>query len=501
MKICIGLSGGVDSSVAALLLKKQGYDVFGLFMQNWHDASTTLHGECEWEEDRFVAEMVARKIGIPFYFVDLSKAYRERVVDYMFDEYAKGRTPNPDVLCNREIKFAAFWETAKKLGADMVATGHYCRKDTLKDANGNEVLVAKTRGLNSDGKPADGSELTPIYRIFEGSDHNKDQSYFLCQLTQEQLSTALFPIGDIDKPEVRRIAHEADLPSADKKDSQGICFVGKVDLPTFLKQKLEPKEGNVVEVFDAYYEQNAQYQRIESILTSLLPPGSTEPAKMISDYVSETKTSATDKNGRMAATTEGGDAGKTNICPWDLSKLETLSDEDWEIISQSIDYSDIHFETEVYRSGKKHVKKTRWKKNPLAKIVGTHDGAQFYTIGQRKGLNIGGHSDSIFVIGTDIENNIIYVGEGHRHKGLSRSCLRISAEELHWIREDLGMTPGEVRRYRVRIRYRQPLQEATLVMREKAMYVLFDQPQRGITPGQFAVWYAPDDEMLGSGVI
>ena len=441
------------------------------------------------------------KIGIPFYLVDLSKVYRERVVDYMFDEYAKGRTPNPDVLCNREIKFAAFWETAKKLGADMVATGHYCRKDTLKDANGNEVLVAKTWGLNSDGKPADGSELTPIYRIFEGSDHNKDQSYFLCQLTQEQLSTALFPIGDIDKPEVRRIAHEADLPSADKKDSQGICFVGKVDLPTFLKQKLEPKEGNVVEVFDAYYEQNAQYQRIESILTSLLPAGSTEPAKMISDYVSETKTSATDKNGRMAATTEGGDAGKTNICPWDLSKLETLSDEDWEIISQSIDYSDIHFETEVYRSGKKHVKKTRWKENPLAKIVGTHDGAQFYTIGQRKGLNIGGHSDSIFVIGTDIENNIIYVGEGHRHKGLSRSCLRIPAEELHWIREDLRMTPGEVRRYRVRIRYRQPLQEATLVMREKAMYVLFDQPQRGITPGQFAVWYALDDEMLGSGVI
>ena len=491
----------MDSSVAALLLKKQGYDVFGLFMQNWHDASTTLHGECEWEEDRFVAEMVARKIGIPFYFVDLSKAYRERVVDYMFDEYAKGRTPNPDVLCNREIKFAAFWETAKKLGADMVATGHYCRKDTLKEANGNEVLVAKTWGLNSDGKPADGSELTPIYRIFEGSDPNKDQSYFLCQLTQEQLSTALFPIGDIDKPEVRRIAHEADLPSADKKDSQGICFVGKVDLPTFRKQKLEPKEGNVVEVFDAYYEQNAQYQRIESILTSLLPPGSTEPAKMISDYVSETKTSATDKNGRMAATTEGGDAGKTNICPWDLSKLETLSDEDWEIISRSIDYSDIHFETEVYRSGKKHVKKTRWKENPLAKIVGTHDGAQFYTIGQRKGLNIGGHSDSIFVIGTDIENNIIYVGEGHRHKGLSRSCLRIPAEELHWIREDWRMTRWEVRRYRVRIRDRQPLQEAALVMREKAMYVLFDQPQRGITPGQFAVWYAPNDEMLGSGVI
>lgn len=476
MKICIGLSGGVDSSVAALLLKRQGYDVFGLFMQNWHDASTTLHGECEWEEDRFVAEMVARKIGIPFYFVDLSKVYRERVVDYMFDEYAKGRTPNPDVLCNREIKFAAFWETAKKLGADMVATGHYCRKDTLKDAEGNI-----------------------IYRIFEGSDPNKDQSYFLCQLTQEQLATALFPIGDLTKPEVRRIAHEADLPSADKKDSQGICFVGKVDLPTFLKQKLEPKEGNVVEVFDAYYEQSVQYQKVRSILTSLLPDGCTGEANMISDYVSETKTSMTMAGGQDGSADGCSDCAEQ--CPWDMKKVASLSDEDFDTISRSMDYSDIHFETETYRSGKKHVKKTRWKENPLAKIVGTHDGAQFYTIGQRKGLNIGGHSDSIFVIGTDIDNNIIYVGEGHRHKGLSRSCLRIPAEEPHWIREDLRMVPGEVRQYRVRIRYRQPLQGATLVMREKALYVLFDRPQRGITPGQFAVWYDNNSEMLGSGVI
>lgn len=511
MKICIGLSGGVDSSVAALLLKRQGYDVFGLFMQNWHDASTTLHGECEWEEDRFVAEMVARKIGIPFYFVDLSKAYRERVVDYMFDEYAKGRTPNPDVLCNREIKFAAFWETAKKLGADMVATGHYCRKDTLKDADGNEVLIPKIWGLNSDGKPADGSELTPIYRIFEGSDPNKDQSYFLCQLTQEQLATALFPIGDITKPEVRRLAHEADLPSADKKDSQGICFVGKVDLPTFLKQKLAPKEGNVVEVFDAYYMQNPQYQKIRNILTSLLPDRCTGEANMISDYVSETKISVTRAESQDVpaenknATENRKDSGERSDygeqCPWDLKKVATLSDDDFDTISRSIDYSDIHFETETYRSGKKHVKKTRWKENPFAKIVGTHDGAQFYTIGQRKGLNIGGHGDSIFVIGTDIDNNIIYVGEGHRHRGLSRSCLRIPEEELHWIREDLRMVPGEVRQYRVRIRYRQPLQGATLVMREKALYVLFDVPQRGITPGQFAVWYDHNDEMLGSGVI
>ncbi|MDE7127086.1 MAG: tRNA 2-thiouridine(34) synthase MnmA, partial [Bacteroidales bacterium] len=237
MKVCIGLSGGVDSSVAALLLKQQGYDVFALFMQNWHDASATLHGDCEWEEDRFVAEMVARKIGIPFYFVDLSKEYRERVVDYMFDEYSKGRTPNPDVLCNREIKFDAFLKCAEKLGADFVATGHYCRKDIAVDAAGNPLS-------DKDGRP--------VYRILAGSDPNKDQSYFLCQLTQGQLAKAMFPIGDIVKPEVRRLAHEADLPSADKQDSQGICFVGKVDLPTFLQQQLKPHEGDIVEVYDAY---------------------------------------------------------------------------------------------------------------------------------------------------------------------------------------------------------------------------------------------------------
>ncbi len=477
MKICIGLSGGVDSSVAALLLKRQGYDVFALFMQNWHDASTTLHGECEWEEDRFVAEMVARKIGIPFYFVDLSKEYRERVVDYMFDEYAKGRTPNPDVLCNREIKFAAFWETAKKLGADLVATGHYCRKDTVKDAEGREILVPKTWG--------DCKGETPIYRIFEGSDPNKDQSYFLCQLTQEQLSTALFPIGDIEKPEVRRLAREAELPSADKKDSQGICFVGKVDLPTFLKQKLLPREGDVVEVYDEFFARNAHYQKITKILNSLLPDGHEGEAKLISDYVSEDKATK----------------AKDVDCPWDEEKLREITDENLLTLSTPIDYSSIHFETETYRSGKKHTKKTRWKENPFGKIVGKHDGAQFYTIGQRKGLNIGGHSDSIFVIETDIDSNIIYVGEGHRHKGLSRSCLRIPLEEIHWIREDIAMKEGDIRHLRVRIRYRQPLQGATLILRSGGLFILFDEPQRGITPGQFAVWYAGDDEMLGSGVI
>ena len=458
IKVCIGLSGGVDSSVAALLLKQQGYDVFALFMQNWHDASTTLHGDCEWEEDRFVAEMVARKIGITFYFVDLSKEYRQRVVDYMFDEYEKGRTPNPDVLCNREIKFDAFMKCAQKLGADYVATGHYCRKETVTGPDGQQV-----------------------HRILAGSDPNKDQSYFLCQLTQEQLSKALFPIGDIVKPEVRRLAHEADLPSADKKDSQGICFVGKVDLPTFLQQKLKPCEGDIVEVYDPYYTDNEQYLEIKDIMSSLLPDGG--EAKMITDYVSEDKASASGSEG----------------CPFDLERVAGLPDEKFMKLSQPMKY-DIRFETETYRSGRKHVKKTRYKENPFGKIVGKHDGAQFYTIGQRKGLNIGGHKDSVFVIETDIPNNIIYVGEGHTHKGLSRSCLRVDPTEIHWIRRDLAMEIGEIRRYRVRIRYRQPLQDATVVMRESGLYILFDTPQRGITSGQFAVWY-DNDEMLGSGAI
>ena len=474
IKVCIGLSGGVDSSVAALLLKRQGYDVFALFMQNWHDASTTLHGDCEWEEDRFVAELVARKIGIPFYFVDLSEEYRKRVVDYMFDEYEKGRTPNPDVLCNREIKFDAFLKCALKMGADMVATGHYCRKVTETAEDGSQ-----------------------IYRILAGADPNKDQSYFLCQLTQEQLSKALFPIGDIPKPEVRRLAAEAELPSADKKDSQGICFVGKVDLPTFLQQKLRPCEGDVVEVYDAYYAENEHYQFVRSTLESLMGD-SDEQLKMITDYVSE----------EMSDVEESG-------CPWSMDAIAALSDDQLYRLAQPVKY-DIKFETETYRSGRKHIKKIRYKENPYGKIVGKHDGAQFYTIGQRKGLNIGGHKDSIFVIETDIPNNIIYVGEGHTHKGLSRSCLRIDPSEIHWIREDMKMMIGEIRRYRVRIRYRQPLQDATLIMRENGLFILFDQPQRGITSGQFAVWYSPlgeskeasdslhkdtSVEMIGSGAI
>ena len=610
MKICVGLSGGVDSSVAALLLKRQGYDVFAMFMQNWHDADATLHGDCEWEEDRFVAELVARKIGIPFYFVDLSKEYRQRVVDYMFNEYSAGRTPNPDVLCNREIKFDAFLKAAQKLGADMVATGHYCRRAPLMDAEGKQVVI--------DGLPQ--------WRILEGVDPNKDQSYFLCQLTQEQLGKALFPIGNLTKPEVREIAREADLPSADKKDSQGICFVGKVDLPTFLQQKLKPAEGNVVEVYDAYYAQSEQYRFVHDTLASLLEtPG--EPM-MITEYTSEdsggkpfnnrrvtdnnspvtepatprhsdklsatqvqqpqslsviesatprhsdklsatqvqqpqslsvsepatplhfnklsapqvqqpqslsvtepvevtkstgktdwseygSEASALPSQSRLACgdphvheATGGHGSGATSTPTerlshrneFDVNKIAELSDEDLTRLSEPIWYDDIKFETETYRAGKKHIKKTRYKENPFGKIVGRHDGAQFYTIGQRKGLNIGGHKDSIFVIATDVPRNIIYVGESHTHMGLSRCCLRIAPQDIHWIRTDIAMADGEIRRYRVRIRYRQPLQDAFLIKRPAGIFILFDTPQRGISDGQFAAWYSSDDEMLGSGV-
>ena len=409
-KIAVGLSGGVDSSVAALLLARAGYDVFALFMQNWHDVTGTLHGECEWEEDRKVAEMVARKIGIPFEFIDLSDTYRHRVVDYMFSEYSKGRTPNPDVLCNSEIKFDAFLKAARDLGADYVATGHYCRKDVTAGPDGQ-----------------------PVYRILAGADGNKDQSYFLCQLTQEQLSAALFPIGDIVKPEVRRLAREAGLPSAEKKDSQGICFVGKVDLPVFLQQKLASREGNVVEIFRDFYDNiRAEY------------PGYT------------------------AATSEP-----------DATDITALGPSEVRALARAYHYRE--------SDGRK---------------IGTHIGAQYYTIGQRKGLNIGGHREPIFILDTSIVTNTIYVGEGHEHPGLMRKALKINADEVHWIRPDLRMAPGEVRRYLVRVRYRQPLQQAALHCLDDGMYIVFDQPQRGITPGQFAVWYAPGDlEMLGSGVI
>lgn len=424
MKICVGLSGGVDSSVAALLLKQQGYDVFAMFMQNWHDTEGTLHGDCEWEEDKFVAEMVARRIGIPFYFVDLSAQYRQRVVDYMFSEYEKGRTPNPDVLCNREIKFDAFLEAARKLGATHVATGHYCRKRE-----------------NPDG----------TFSLLEGVDPGKDQSYFLCQLSQEQLSAALFPIGDLCKDEVRRLATEADLPSAQKKDSQGICFVGKVDLPVFLQQKLKSVEGDIVEVYDKFYEDSDFYNKQMELLSEV----------------------------REAVAT---------------GRIADISDETLEFLSRPVTYETIAFETETYRSGHKHIKKTRNKANPWAKVVGKHDGAQFFTLGQRKGLRVGGHEQPLFVIETDVARNIVYVGEGEDHKGLYRSVMKLDLPEVHYIRPCYELHDGDVRRVRVRIRYRQPLQNAVLIMRPSGLFVVFDEPQRSITPGQFAAVHLSEDD-------
>lgn len=427
MKICVGLSGGVDSSVAALLLKQQGYDVFAMFMQNWHDTEGTLHGDCEWEEDKFVAEMVARRIGIPFYFVDLSAQYRQRVVDYMFSEYEKGRTPNPDVLCNREIKFDAFLEAARKLGATHVATGHYCRKRE-----------------NPDG----------TFSLLEGVDPGKDQSYFLCQLSQEQLSAALFPIGDLCKDEVRRLATEADLPSAQKKDSQGICFVGKVDLPVFLQQKLKSVEGDIVEVYDKFYEDSDFYNKQMELLSEV----------------------------REAVAT---------------GRISDISDETLEFLSRPVTYETIAFETETYRSGHKHIKKTRNKANPWAKVVGKHDGAQFFTLGQRKGLRVGGHEQPLFVIETDVARNIVYVGEGEEHKGLYRSVMKLDLQEVHYIRPCYELHDGDVRRVRVRIRYRQPLQGAVLIMRPSGLFVVFDEPQRSITPGQFAAVHLSEDDERG----
>ena len=395
-KVLIGLSGGVDSSVAAYLLKQQGYDVTALFMINWKDSSVTLSGDCSWEEDIILARLVARKIGIPLEVVDSSEKYKASVVEYMFSEYEKGRTPNPDVLCNREIKFDVFWDAARKFGADYVATGHYARSEKVTTPSGTYT------------------------RLLAGTDSNKDQSYFLCQLSQEQLSNVLFPVGDIDKPEVRRIAAELDLASATKKDSQGICFVGKVDLPTFLQQKLAPKTGVVVEI------------------------AADDP--LLAEYHRKAQ--------------EG---------PENEGDLETLS--------SPFDFARM------------------W-----GMETGKHRGAHYYTVGQRKGLNIGGKPLPLFVLGTDVETNTVYVGQGHDHPGLNRKGLFIARDEIHWIRPDLAMQPGDTLRCRARIRYRQELQDAALYMHEKGLYILFDQLQRGIAAGQFAAWY-DGDEVLGSGVI
>lgn len=431
MKIIVGLSGGVDSSVAAYLLKSQGYDVEAMYMQNWHDITGTLHGECEWEEEKVVAEMVAKKIGIPFHFIDLSEVYRKQVVDYMFAEYAAGRTPNPDVLCNSKIKFDAFLKAALDLGGDFVATGHYCKKE-------EQVISAP-----------DGKQQT-VYKVLAGDDPNKDQSYFLCQLSQEQLAKAMFPIGHLMKPEVRKIAHEAGLPSADKKDSQGICFVGKVDLPVFLQQKLKPVEGDVVEIFAEDYPAILERNRKEASLDL-----------------------------------------KRLYAEKDTSELLKMSSD------TVMDYSDMEAVSSLYAES------FPIKYTPEdGKVIGKHIGVQYYTLGQRHGLNIGGHAESIFIIATDIHTNTIYVGEGQKHPGLYRRGLRIQNSDIHWIRPDLAMSDGESRDYLVRIRYRQPLQKATLYQTSTGLFIIFENPQRSITPGQFAAWYEPSTlEMLGSGVI
>lgn len=389
-KVVVGLSGGVDSSVAAYLLKEQGHDLIALFMVNWHERVGTVTSACTWEEDALIAEMVAKKLGITFHIVDLSKDYKKRVVDYMFAEYQAGRTPNPDVLCNREIKFDTFLKEALKFDADFVATGHYCRKGEI-EAGGRIV-----------------------HRLLAGKDPNKDQSYFLCQLNQEQLSKALFPVGELLKSEVREIARKQDLPTAERKDSQGICFIGKIDLPTFLQQQLEPKPGNVIEIPAKFMEKKKQLEINEENYRKLCFPF---PYK-----------------------------------PWN------------------------------------------------GKIIGEHQGAHFYTVGQRKGLNIGGYKEPLFVISTDVQRNIVYVGEGQNHPGLYRKGLFVAAKEMHWIRPDLIMQQEEKRDFGIRIRYRQSLEKGTLHQKENGSYFIFKNEQRGITPGQFAAWYQ-GDELIGSGVI
>lgn len=397
-RVVVGLSGGVDSSVAAYLLKAEGHEVIGLFMINWHDTTGTLEGDCPWHDDRLFAELVAKKLDIALHVVDLSEEYRRRVVEYMFAEYEAGRTPNPDVLCNREIKFDVFLREARKLGADFVATGHYCRKAVTRLSDGTER-----------------------YHLLAGTDPNKDQSYFLCQLKQEQLAPALFPIGHLLKPDVRRIAEEQGLATAKRKDSQGICFVGKVDLPTFLQQKLAKKVGNIHEI-------KAEWPKFS--LRPMRPSTDRQP-----------------------------------------------TDEELEALSVGWHYT--------VRDGKK---------------IGTHNGAHFYTIGQRKGLGIGGRKESLFILGTDVDANALFVGEGDSHPGLWRPALKIGREAMHWVNPDRACAVGETLRCEVRIRYRQPLQQATLYCREGGCYLLFDEPQRGIAGGQFAALYV-GEELVGSGVI
>ena len=392
-KVIIGLSGGVDSSVSALLLKQQGYEVIGLFMKNWHDETVTISDDCPWLDDSNDAMLIAEKLEIPFQTVDLSEQYHSRIIDYMFNEYENGRTPNPDVLCNREIKFDIFLKIALNLGADYIATGHYCQVNKI----------------NKDNKE--------IYRLIVGADEKKDQSYFLCQLNQKQLSKAIFPIGHLTKSDVRDIAKKNDLITADKKDSQGLCFVGKVKLPDFLKQRLTPKKGKVIKIDSESVKQEIDLNEVKS----------------------------------------------------KEKQLELLSSP----FSFSSDYGE---------------------------EIGEHHGAYYYTVGQRKGLNIGGFSEPLFVLKTDVSKNLIYVGMGESHPALYKKALFVKSNEIHWIREDLKINENETMNVEFRIRYRQPLQSGTIYRFKKGLYILFDKPISSVTSGQFVSWYI-DDELIGSGTI
>jgi tRNA-specific 2-thiouridylase len=388
-RVVVGLSGGVDSSVTAYLLQQQGYEVIGMFMRNWHDESVTLSDECPWIDDSNDALLIAQQLGIPFQVIDLSEQYKERIVNYMFKEYEAGRTPNPDVLCNREIKFDVFLNAALELGADYVATGHYCQKRE-----------------NTDG----------TFSLLAGADPNKDQSYFLCQLRQAQLAKALFPIGHLQKAEVRAIAEAQGLVTANKKDSQGLCFVGKIALPTFLQQQLAPKIGTIIEV-SPELDQFKSYEQLQPTLENI------EALAAAFDYQ----------------------------------------------ISDGVE-------------------------------VTTHQGAHYYTIGQRKGLHIGGRPEPSFVIGIDTKLNIVYSGQTEKHPGLNRWALKLEKEDLSWFNKHEVFEKEGILSCQVRIRYRQPLQNATLIKKDMDYYILFESLQKGITPGQFAAWYQ-DQELLGSGVI
>ena len=392
-KVIVGLSGGVDSSVSALLLKEQGYEVIGLFMKNWHDESLTISNDCPWLEDSNDAMLVANKLNIPFQTIDLSKEYQSRIINYMFDEYKMGKTPNPDILCNREIKFDIFLKLALNLGADYVATGHYCQVESFNKNN------------------------KKIFRLLSGDDHLKDQSYFLCQLTQKQLSKVIFPIGKLTKKEVREIAKKNDLITAEKKDSQGLCFVGKVKLPDFLKQKLTPKKGKVIKVENNFIsddKEESDFESNKSYLEFLCSP-------------------------------------------------KNFSETDGE-------------------------------------FIGYHNGAFFYTVGQRKGLDIGGFKDPLFVLAKDIDKNILYVGMGSDHPALFKKALFISKKDIHWVRNDLTIEPNQSMEVYFRVRYRQPLEKGKIFMYSNGLFILFDRPISSIASGQFASWYI-ENELIGSGVI